>query len=163
MHVEFQLYEPIGFDGLDIKFKGFIDVLIKGVDKRGKSIIWVCDYKTCRWGWDRAKREDPWRLNQLFLYKFYLCKKFKMDPKQVRTAFILLKKSPSKNATSSIEFFPVSAGPVSVQRALDTEFSIINEMNERAKTNDFKKNRSKCEEWGRKCPFLNTDLCTKSA
>jgi hypothetical protein len=159
VHNEFELFEPIAReDNLDIKFKGYIDIIIKSKDKRGKPVIWVCDFKTCSWGWSVEKRTDPWRLNQLFLYKYYLCKKFNMDPKQVRAAFILLKKSPSKGSPP-IEFLPVSAGPVSVQRALDTKGSIITEMLEKSRSGQFHKDRSKCEEWGRRCPYLDSELC----
>lgn len=146
-------------DGLSIRFKGFIDLVIKTKDKRGNVILYVIDFKTCSWGWDRATREDRWKHYQLFLYKYYLCKKFNIDPKLVRTAFVLLKKRPPKDG-GPVEFFPVSAGPVSVQRALDTLNSVITEMAEREKDGSFVKNRSKCvDRYGKKCPFYQTPLC----
>lgn len=159
VHNEFKLFEQI--DGVDMKFKGFIDIVLKGKDKRGKDILWIADFKTCSWGWDREKREDRWRHFQLFLYKFFLCKKFNIDPKNVRTAFILIKKRPSKGA-DPVEWFPISAGPVSVQRALDELGSGIAEMTDREKDNSYKKDRTQCEAYGRKCPFWDSPFCSKS-
>lgn len=160
IHNEYPLFEEISRDGEPMKFKGFIDIVFKGKDKRGNAILWICDFKTCSWGWDREKREDRWRHYQLFLYKYFLCKKFNIDPKNVRVAFILLKKRPSKGA-DPVEWFPVSAGPVSVQRALDVLNDNVTEMIEREKDGSFKKNRSKCTEYGRNCPYLNGEFCKK--
>lgn len=160
VHNEFKLFEPIDLDveGHSMHFKGYIDVVIRGKDKKGKTILWVCDFKTCSWGWNREKREDKWKQFQLFLYKHFLCKKFNIDPKQVRTAFVLLKKAPGKGA-DPVEWFPVSAGPVSVQRSLDALGSNIAEMIAREKDNSFSKDRSKCHEWGRDCPYFKSSLC----
>jgi hypothetical protein len=162
VHNEYPLFENIDrTDGIDIKFKGFIDLVIKGKDGRGKPILWVCDFKTCSWGWDRETREDRWKHYQIFLYKYYLCKKFNIDLKQVRTAFILLKKRPPGDA-HPVEFFPVSAGPVSVQRALDTLSENLTSMSDGMKTGEFKK-ASKCvDKYGKTCPFFKTDLCSGS-
>ena len=158
---EMRLHEPIAReDGIDIKFKGFIDFIFKSKDKRGKPVVWVCDFKTCSWGWDREKREDRWKHYQIFLYKHFLCKKLDIDPQQVRTAFILLKKRPPKGK-DPVEFFPISAGPISVQRALDALGSNITEMAEREKDGSFKKDRSQCVSYGRTCPFFNTSACPK--
>lgn len=162
VHNEFRLFEDIGRENENekIKFKGFIDLVIRKTDKRGNPVLYVCDLKTCRWGWDRDTRQDRWKHYQVFLYKYYLCKKFNIDPKFVRTAFILLKKEPPKGAPA-IEFFPVSAGPVSVQRALDTLNSIVTEMFDKEATGAFEKNRKFCvDKYGNECPFLkNKKLC----
>jgi len=163
-HNEYPLLEPIEReDGSEIKFKGFVDLILKAKDKRGKTILWVCDFKTCSWGWDRDTRADRWKHYQIFLYKYFLCKKFNIDPAMVRTAFILLKKRPPKNA-GPIEFFPVSAGPVSVQRALDELGSNITEMVEREKDGSFIADRSQCtNDFGEVCPYFKSPLCPQSA
>jgi hypothetical protein len=160
VHNEFRLFESIDRDdGIDIKFKGYVDLVLRGKDKRGHPLIWVCDFKTCSWGWDRETREDRWKHYQVFLYKHFICKRFDIDPRQVRCAFILLKKRPSRNA-HPIEFFPVSAGPVSVQRALDVLNSSITEMAEHGKDGLFAKNRSACiNRYGQTCQFFHSDLC----
>lgn len=161
VHNEYQLFEQIDReDGVDIKFKGFIDIVFRMKDKRGNPILYVCDFKTCSWGWDGDTRQDRWKHYQLFLYKYYLCKKFDLDPKFVRTAFILLKKRPPKG-TDPVEFFPISAGPVSVQRALDTLHSNLTEMKVRIEKGEFDKNRDACrDKFGNICPFYKTDKCT---
>lgn len=167
VHNEFQLYGDIDrTDGIDVKFKGFIDIVIKTKDKRGNTILYICDFKTCSFGWDRAKREDRYLQAQIFLYKYFFCKKFDLDPKNVRTAFILLKKRPpplSKGSNETIppvEFFPVSAGPVSVQRAVDLLNSTISEMVLRTRDESWEKNRDGCvSEYGDICPHYDTDAC----
>ena len=50
--VEEDLLLPM--DDTDIKFKGFIDLVIKTDD--GK--YHVIDWKTCSWGWDSKKKAD---------------------------------------------------------------------------------------------------------
>lgn len=146
-------------DDFKVKFKGFIDMVVKGKDARGNTILWVLDFKSCSWGWDREKCQDKHLHAQLFLYKHFLCKKFNLNPDQVRTGFILLKKRPRKD-DCPVEFFKVSAGPVSVQRALDSFNSTLTEMYERSKTGDFIKNRKSCvNKFGQVCPYYKTDKC----
>ena len=147
-------------DGIQMNFKGFIDMVIKSKDKRGNTILYIVDFKTCSWGWDGEKRQDRDLHAQLFLYKHFLCKKFDLDPKQVRTAFVLLKRRPSK-ATCAVEFFPVSAGPVSVQRALDALNSDLTDMNLRIETDTLQKNRKNCtNEYGDVCLYYKSRHCT---
>jgi hypothetical protein len=157
---EYPLFDLIDrTDGIQIKFKGFIDFVIKTKDKRGKSIIYICDFKTCSFGWTREKREDRFLQFQIFLYKYFFCKKFDIDPKQVRTAFVLLKKRPPPKVTP-VEFFPVSAGPISVQRAIDFLNKTISEMVETTRNESWEKNRNGCvSEYGDICAHYNTDAC----
>lgn len=158
---EYPLFEPIDrTDGIDIKFKGYVDVVIRAKAKNGKTVLYVADFKTCSWGWDGDKRQDKWTHFQVFLYKHFIAKKHDLDPSGIRTAFVLLKKKPPKGVVP-VEFFPVSAGPVSVQRALDALNSALTEMKDREKDNSYKKNRDMCtDKFGNKCPFLNTPHCT---
>lgn len=157
---EHELLLPISrTDDVKMNFKGFIDMVIKSKDGRGKDVLYVIDFKTCSWGWGKEKRDDDDLKYQLFLYKHFLSKKFNLDPKFVRTAFILLKKSPPKGA-DVVEFFPVSAGPVSVQRALDALNADISDMKERTENNTLIKNRQMCtSKFGDVCPYLNTEHC----
>lgn len=157
---EYPLRLPIDrSDGLKVDFKGFIDMVIKSKDGHGKTILYVVDFKTCSWGWDGDKRQDRELQYQLFLYKHFLCKEFDLDPKQVRTAFCLLKRSPRKNDIA-VEFFPVSAGPVSVQRALDSINSDLTDMDQRLREGTIQKNRNSCKNsFGDTCPYFNTHHC----
>lgn len=148
-------------DDINIRFKGYIDFVIKTKDKRGKTILYVIDFKTCSWGWGNDKKQDKNLHFQILLYKHFLCKTFGLDPKNVRTAFVLLKKKPSGNSPP-VEFFPISAGPISVQRAVDELNKSISEMSSRLKSNSLIKNTNNCiSDYGDRCPYLDTNLCTK--
>lgn len=157
---EYRLQEKIDrSDDVNIQFKGYIDFVIKTKAKNGDTVLYVCDFKTCSWGWDGDKRKDRWTQFQILLYKHFLCKKLDLDPKYVRTAFILLKKRPPRG-TAPVEFFSISAGPVAVQRALDNMNSVITEMDECKKTGVFQKNRKCCtNDFGEVCPYLHTPEC----
>lgn len=157
---EYKIEQPIDTsDGSKLDFKGYVDMVIKTKDGRGNSVMYVCDFKTCSWGWSRDKREDKDLHFQILLYKHFLCKKFSLDPKHMRTAFVLLKKRPPAGQ-SPVEFFPISAGPVSVQRALDSLSSDAEKMISSVTTGVFEKNRQACvNEYGETCPYMSTDLC----
>jgi hypothetical protein len=159
---EYRLMEKIDrSDDIPVHFKGFIDMVIKSKDRRGNTILWICDFKSCSWGWDREKRQNRELQFQLFLYKHFFCKRFNLDQKNVRCAFVLLKKRPPKGV-EPVEFFPVSAGPVSVQRALDELLSDITQMSSCTSSGKFFKNRKFCEnDFGDICPHLNTPQCTQ--
>lgn len=173
---EFELDEPIERnDGLDVRFKGYIDMVIKTRAKNGDTVLYVCDFKTCGWGWTREKKTDAQTHQQVMLYKHFLAKKFDLDPKLVRTAFVLLKKRPAKK-DPPVEFFPVSAGPVTVQRALDDLDSTITRMNRCVTSGRFDKAIGVSpdvlknyvpgtpigfcvNDFGDRCPHLGTSLC----
>ena len=157
LFVEHALMEKIDrTDDIKTKFKGFIDIVIKTKDKRGQSVIYICDYKTCSWGWDMDKKRDEKLQMQLRLYKHFFCKEFNLDPKQVRCAFILLKRTPKGDDVA--DWLAVSAGPKTVKRAVDKVSIAITGMN----SNNYKKNRSNCiNEYGDRCIYLDTPQCTK--
>lgn len=161
---EFPLYEPIErTDDVKMMFKGYVDLVIKTKSKRGKDIIYICDFKTCSWGWDLKKKQDPKVHAQLMLYKHFFCKRFDLDPESVRTAFILLKRRPKKGDIP-LEFLPISAGPVSVQRSLNVLNETVTEMTERQKDGSFVKNRKACKNaFGDVCPHLGTPNCPEGS
>jgi len=158
LFIEYPLMEKIDrTDDVQIKFKGYIDIIIKTKDKRGKSVIYICDYKTCSWGWNREKKTDESLMAQLRLYKHFFSKKFKLDPKNVKTAFILLKKKPTKGSPAA-EWLPISAGPKTMMRAVNK----LNEAITGMQTNDYKKNRNACiNKFGDTCPYFNSPDCTE--
>lgn len=160
---EFPLLEKIErTDDFQVNFKGFIDMVIKTKDARGNTILYIVDFKTCSFGWTREKRTDVELHRQLFLYKYFLCKKFNLEPKNVRTAFLLLKRTPSKNDVA-IEFFPVSAGPIVVQRTIDVLNSDLTDIYRKVKEDSFQKNFNICKnKFGDVCPFAGTDKCVGS-
>lgn len=171
---ELQLYEPIArTDGLDIKFKGFIDIVFVKKLKR-KTVIYIADFKTCQWGWPAKKLQDPEVLAQLLLYKHFFCKMTGADPKNVSAAFILLKKKPKVISAKGVEpvvydivvdVEKISAGPKSTQRALDYLQDAITAMH----SGVYERNRDACtrgwtdsvtkEERSVSCPFFDTISC----
>ena len=139
---EEKLYEDI--EGHDMKFKGFIDLVVKTPD--GK--YHILDWKTCSWGWDARRKADKIVNYQLTLYKVFWAKKHDIPLEMVETHFGLLKRTAKKNNT---EIFRVTSGPIKVKNALT--------FLEKAVTNIKKgfsiKNRLSCEY----CNFYKTEHC----
>jgi len=165
---ELQLMQPIDrTDGLNVKFKGFIDIVFVKKLKR-KTVIYVADFKTCQWGWPAKKFQDIEVISQLLLYKHYFCKMMGADPKNVSLAFILLKKKP-KDGELCVEVAKISAGPKATEAALNYMQKAITGMH----SYSYEKNYGSCvrswkdpetkEERVVRCPFAGTDKCPGSA
>jgi len=169
--------QPIGrTDGLDIKFKGFIDILfVKRL--KTKSVIYVADFKTCQWGWPATKFRDIEVISQILLYKHFFCKLTGADPKNVTAAFILLKKKPKRTSEKGVipetfdlcvEVEKISAGPKATQAALDYLQGSITAMHSYSYVKNFEVcsrswiDQETKEEREAHCPFLNTEDCTRS-
>jgi hypothetical protein len=145
---EGNIYEPIvGHD--DVKFKGFIDGIIQCKGKRGEDLKWIIDWKTSNRGWFRDKREDFTTKMQLILYKNYWSKREEEKLKDVRCAFVILKKN--AKAGEHCELFPVSVGEVTVKRSLQQ----IGNMVSSVKRGMSIKNKNNCK-W---CDFKETVHC----
>ena len=144
---EEQLFEDI-VDS-DLKFKGYIDCIIK-TKKGGKDIYHVIDWKstgTCGWYW--KKRKDFLALSQIGFYKSYWAGKNNIPLSQVRTAFVFLKRGAP--AGECIELFKVSTGPKFVEKTDKLLKSMIFTVNR----GFFPKNTDNCKF----CPFKNTEHC----
>tara|TARA_R100001510_G_C7653690_1_gene212050 strand:+ start:41 stop:838 length:798 start_codon:yes stop_codon:yes gene_type:complete len=143
--VEEPLYEKIEeFNAYDRSFKGFIDAVIKSED----GYYYIIDWKTCSWGWSSQKKSDPIVNYQLTFYKNFFCKKNKIDPKKVKTMFVLLKRTAKKE---QIEFVEVTSGTKKVNNSLKLlEKAVINIEN-----NVKIKNRLSCKY----CDFYKTENC----
>lgn len=149
---EHQLYESI--DGSEIKFKGFIDGMIRAKNKRGQEKLWIIDWKTTSArGWNADKRRDFLVQAQLALYKFYTSKKFEVDPSDIKCGFVLLKRGSKKG--KSCEFIDVSLGPKALENANKLVTSMIKSVN----SGNFLKNRTSCTY----CEFKGTNYCPGSA
>lgn len=146
-------------DDLQINFKGYIDIVIKTFDKKGNKILYLCDYKTCFWGWNVEKKTDENVFAQLRLYKHFFCKKFNVQPELVKTAYVLLKRSPPKNSLP-VEWLPISVGNKTMMRTVLKINQDITEMNN---TKQYKKNLNNCiKKYGNKeevCPYYGTEHC----
>jgi len=171
---ELQLMEQImRTDGLNVKFKGFIDFLF--VKKlKTKTVIYIADFKTCQWGWPASKLQDIEVISQILLYKHFFCKLTGADPKNVTAAFILLKKKPKRTSPKgvlpevfdlSVEVLKVGAGPKATERALEYLQSSISGMHSYSYDRNFKAcvrswtDQETKEERMVSCPFMGTDLC----
>jgi hypothetical protein len=149
---EHALYENI--EGQDIKFKGFIDVMIKAKNKRGQWCLWVLDWKTSGpRGWSADKRRDTLVQSQIVLYKNFCSQKFEIDPKDIKCGFVILKRSlkPDK----ACELIEVSAGPKTLERSDNLVSSMINGV----KAGKAIKNRGSCKF----CDYKGTEHCSGSS
>jgi hypothetical protein len=153
-------------------FKGFIDCIIKVPVKQRKAInknspmrlseltgedhsndeyqTIILDWKTTSFGWTPDKKRDFQKQLQLVLYKHFWCKLNNLDLTQVKTGFVLLKRTPKKDG-SRCEFVPVSVGPKTEEKALDIVQNMINQLQQRR----FVKNRNSCMY----CVYSGTKYC----
>ena len=144
--VEMPLYEPIENEE-GYQFKGYIDAVVTTPD--GK--VHIFDWKTCSWGWDMKKRNDPIIAYQLTLYKNYFCQKMNIDQKDVETHFALLKRTAKKE---NVEFFRITSGPRKTENAL----KLLNTALYNIKSKRYIKNRLSCT-GGYGCKFYKTEHC----
>ncbi len=111
LSTECQLMEMM--EGTDIKFKGFIDLVLYTPQTDTYHII---DWKTCSWGWDARKKADKVINYQLALYKHFFCQMNDIPPEKVETYFALLKRTAKPG--KKVEIFRVTSGKVKTKNAL---------------------------------------------
>jgi ATP-dependent exoDNAse (exonuclease V) beta subunit len=141
--VEEELHEEV--DDIDIKLKGYIDLIIQTPDEK----YHIIDWKTCSWGWDARKKADKIIGYQLVLYKRFWAKKHNVPLEQIETHFGLLKRTAKKN---QVEIFRISTGQKKINNALTLlRHAVINIEKKRVF-----KNRLSCKY----CPFYKTKHCT---
>jgi predicted RecB family nuclease len=149
VEAEEKLYEEI--DTKSIKFKGFIDAVIKVPRKNGTYKYWILDWKTAKsYGWDRRKKQDFLVQAQVVLYKHYWAKKHNIPLKDIGCGFILLKRGgkPGKMC----EFLPISAGPKMLEKSVKMVRSMVSGVYKKLSI----KNRNSC----RFCEYYQTEHCT---
>lgn len=156
---EFELMEPI--DNQQRKFKGFIDGIIRVpkeqkikrfVSKKSDGYeYWIIDWKSTSWGWRMDKKKDSKKIMQLALYKHFWGTKLGVNPKDIRCAFILLKRTPKKGEPMC-ELVAEPVGEVTVEKALEA----IHKMLASIKKGWFTKNREACKY----CAYRDTEHCT---
>lgn len=138
-------------------FKGFIDAAIKVPKKRKKGYTGpieynyiLLDWKTTNWGWRAEQKRSPIKQMQLILYKKFWCQKTGIDPKSVKTGWVLLKRTPKKDG-SRIELIFVSAGQKALEKVDLQLKTAINQI----KSRRVSKNKRSCM-W---CSFSGTKYC----
>ena len=137
------LYEDI--DNSELKYKGYIDLVLKTPD--GK--IHVIDWKSCSWGWNARKKSDPMVTYQLTFYKHFYAKKHGLDPKDVETHFALLKRTAKQN---NVEVFRVTSG----ERKTNNALNFLSRALYNIQKDNHIKNRLSCKN----CDFYKTEHCT---
>lgn len=148
---EHALYESI--QDTEIKFKGYVDGMIRAKNKRGQDRLWIIDWKTTSpRGWNSEKRRDFLVQAQLALYKHYTSQKFEVDPKEIKCGFVLLKRGlkPGK----ACELVEISVGP----KAMEDANKMVKSMISSVATGKTIKNRLACTY----CDFKGTDHCPGS-
>ena len=134
----------VPIEGEDLKFKGYIDAVVKTPD--GK--YHIIDWKSCSWGWDARKRSDPMVTYQLTLYKIFFAQKHNIDLKDIETYFALLKRTAKKDR---VEIFRVTSANKKQENVLKLlKMALFN-----IKKKRYIKNRSACA----KCEFHKTKEC----
>jgi len=157
---EQKLFEPV--DGQkNIRFKGFIDSVIKVPVRskrrrpdQGEFEYWIIDFKTCSWGWKIEQKRSFQKQLQLILYKHYLSQVLNINLKDIKCAFLLVKRTVKKSRTpyDRVELVPVSVGPKSIEKAIQTQHSMLNQIRKKIAL----KNKSSCEPF---CPYKFTKHC----
>ena len=147
---EEELYEDI--EGFDMKFKGFIDAIIKVPKKRGSGYTyWILDWKTANaYGWKRQKKQDILMTAQLILYKHFWSRKHDIPLEDIRCGFILLKRGGKPG--NMCDIVKVSVGPKALEKGLKMMRSMIKNVQKQFSL----KNRNSCTY----CPFKDTEHCT---
>lgn len=144
---EEMLYERI--EGHPLHFKGYIDAVLAVPDKKGNPKYWIIDWKTCGWGWAKEKQQDFNVQLQLILYKNFWTQRHKIEPRDVRCGFALLKRDAKPG--KSVGIVPISVGPVTSARGL----KVIENHARAVSKGFFPKNRDSC----RFCEFRDTQHC----
>ncbi len=143
------LYESV--DDKEIKFKGFIDAIIKVPVGQDKFKYWILDWKTASpGGWSLEKKRDFLVHAQVALYKYFWSKKNNVDLKDIKTGFVLLKKGLPLG--KSCQLIEVSTGPSSIEKSSKLVGNMIAVVSKKL----FLKNKNSCKF----CEFQGTKYCT---
>lgn len=146
---EEKLYESIE-SITDIKFKGYIDCIIRIPQKNGKFKYWILDWKTASSrGWSLDKKRDFLTQAQVVLYKNYWAKKNDIKLSDILCGFVLLKKVKKKDKACQI--IKVASGPKTLEKSSKLVRSMIKGLN----SNLVLKNKQSCKF----CDFANTEFC----
>ena len=147
---ELNLYEDIPNE--TVKFKGFVDCVLRVPLGNDKWKVWIIDWKTGpAYGWRAEKRQDPLTVAQLYLYKDYLLRKLGLESRNVGVAFAVLKKGAKPG--KSIDRIDVSAGPAALEKGSKLVMNMVNGV----RRGKFLKNKYACE-W---CDYAKSGHCTR--
>lgn len=138
--------------GIPIKFKGFVDCVIKVKDSHGREKIVVIDWKTGpAYGWRREKRESFLVQLQLILYKIFVMRMLSTSSRETPVVFVVMKKGAKPGKV--IDIIRFSAGPKTQARAEKSVRDMVKSVQRRL----FLKNKYNCQH----CDYRGTPHCTR--
>lgn len=147
---EHMLYESLGHIGHpDNRWKGMVDAAIKHTGARGKEVVRILDWKTTSWGWHKQKLREFKTNAQAAAYKIFWSRKYDIDMKDIRAAYVLLKRTAKPGGRCQL--IEVSVGPKMEQKINES----IDKMLRAVKAGHHPKNRMSC----RFCDYNATEHC----
>ena len=133
-----------------VKFKGYVDAIIKLPEHRGRVKYWVLDWKTTGLGgWSRDKRQDKVIQAQIILYKKFWAAKNNIKLTDINTAYVWLKRGAATGKVCYL--FRVASGPKSIEYAMKLLNNMVTSVLGKLKL----KNRNSCKF----CEFYKTEHC----
>ena len=134
----------------NIKFKGFIDLIIKDNIRNRIKII---DIKTSTWGWNKYQKADKNKTDQLLLYKSFYSKQFDMPLDRIDVEYFIVKRKLYENTEfpqKRIQKFIPANGKPSINKVLRRLEAFMTECYDEdgnIKHNDYEKchPKSKCK------------------
>lgn len=142
----------------DLKFIGYIDVLLKDVE----DTYYVIDLKTSTKGWKDYHKKDKHLTNQNLIYKHHISKQFNVPIEDVEAEYIILKRKINEQAEFAVmkqrmQSFKPAQSKRTVKQAVEDFNQFVDEAL-LSKTSKFEPNPTKfnCTY----CEFYKRGICT---
>ena len=116
----------------NVDYVGYLDVVLK---ERGNEKYKVIDIKTSKEGWDKWKKKDKMRVNQVVSYKSYYSEVLGTDPSNIDVEYIIIKRILKENKyynQNRIQTFSPPSGSITQNKVREQ----INEFVEDCYNND---------------------------
>lgn len=117
VEAEEALMEPIPGNHENVRFKGFIDAIIKH-----NNVYYLLDWKSSNKGWNNYKKNDELTRMQLVLYNFFWSRKHQIAPEQIKCGFVIL--NGDLSSPERIDFFTFDIDEKVKKRSL----TVLNDM-----------------------------------
>jgi len=111
----------------NIDYIGYLDVVLK---KRGEEEYIIYDLKTSTSGWDKYKKKEKLRVNQLVSYKMYYADVLDTDPKNIEIDYLIFKREVDGGNyfnNSRIQVFAPASGPRTQNKIREQIENFVNE------------------------------------
>jgi hypothetical protein len=160
--IEIPILEPILNEVENVKFKGFIDLVLYNKVLKKYTIY---DFKTSTRGWsDQYEKKDQTKINQILLYKRKFAEMKKVSEDDVDVQFFILRRKVNEDAefvTKRIQEFIPANGTKKVKEAIeDVQDFMRNVFTPEGEYQDkeYPKSINKCKF----CPYADRpDLCNR--